>query len=322
MNKYPCNVVEIQMEPHPNADSLSLVRVGGFTVCVNTSCWQNGQLAVYIPPESIVQTDMPEFAFLKVEGKTEALIKVRKLRGIYSQGCLVQAPEGCRLGEDCADILGVKHYEPPEFNTTFGNEMRGPQYPKYDIDNFRKYHKAFQGVGTVNVTEKLHGANFRATYHGDQVLVGGRNIWVKLEPPTVYSKAYIDLPQIDVFCKENQDYILYGEVYGQVKHFEYDSVNRHPKFRAFDIRTKSAGYIDNILFRELCDKYSIPTVPQLGDVEFNLELLEEMSTGSTTIGKSPCREGIVIKPLKEVYSPELDGRLILKLVNNDYLALK
>ncbi|MBM4258012.1 MAG: hypothetical protein FJ147_19230 [Deltaproteobacteria bacterium] len=68
-------VVPVQLEAHPNADSLSIVRIfDGYTCCVRTADWQDGQLAAYIPPDSVVDSTRPECAFLAGHER----IKVRK----------------------------------------------------------------------------------------------------------------------------------------------------------------------------------------------------------------------------------------------------
>ena len=74
-------VVPIRLEPHPNADSLSVVRVfDGYTCCVRTADWVGKTKGAYIPPDSVVDSSRAEFAFLAGHER----IKVKKLRGIVS----------------------------------------------------------------------------------------------------------------------------------------------------------------------------------------------------------------------------------------------
>ncbi|MSR62719.1 MAG: hypothetical protein EXS08_09790 [Planctomycetes bacterium] len=65
------------LEPHPKADTLSIVRVfAGYTVCVRTADWRGRELGAYVPPDSLVDTTRPEFTFL-ADGKNARLrIKV------------------------------------------------------------------------------------------------------------------------------------------------------------------------------------------------------------------------------------------------------
>ena len=74
MSNHSCDVVQVKLEEHPNADSLSIVRVGGYQCIVRTEDWKDGDLAVYVPPDSVVP-DTEAFAFLGDHKR----IKVRKL---------------------------------------------------------------------------------------------------------------------------------------------------------------------------------------------------------------------------------------------------
>src|SRR6185436_2020854 len=129
-------VVPVELRPHPNADSLSLVQVFGYQVCVRTDDWQGVTIGAYVPPDSICP-DTPEFAFLGEHRR----IKVKRLRGEISQGLLVPAPAGAQVGDDVAGVLGVTHYEPPLPVSTSGESERPPSgyRPAYDLESGRRY---------------------------------------------------------------------------------------------------------------------------------------------------------------------------------------
>ncbi len=162
--EYTCDVVEIKLTSHPNADTLSLVMVGDFQCAVRTEDWKDGDLAVYIPPDSIVP-ETKDFEFL---GKHRR-IKARKLRGEWSVGLLIPAPDGVKIGDDCMEQLGIVHYEPQVSGNfkTGGDNVSLPKpketsksglfTPVYDVLNFRKYSKLFSHGEEVIVTEKIHG---------------------------------------------------------------------------------------------------------------------------------------------------------------------
>ena len=155
-----------ELEKHPNADSLSLVRVGGYQVVVRTEEWKVGDLAIYIQPDSVVPQE-PQYAFLW-EGMTfpddvvpekRRRITVRRFRKEYSEGMLMhlsdlplvkiydegkttvlsygipkhQPMQGwgdfttVEAGMDLAEFLHITHYEPPEDpQSTLGDNERGP----------------------------------------------------------------------------------------------------------------------------------------------------------------------------------------------------
>lgn len=158
---------------HEGADTLSKVKIDDYTCVVQTSGWHVGDLAAWVPPDSIVDTTRPEFAFLAKKAKADGKIRIRtmKLRGIVSYGLLVPTPIGSKEGDDVASILGVEHYDPDVENfvmeklgkkiTMTGGEVAKPPrgtYPKYDVDSYMKYgRKVFVEGELVAVTEKIHG---------------------------------------------------------------------------------------------------------------------------------------------------------------------
>ncbi len=157
-------VVPVTLEPHPNADTLSIVRVFDFTVCVRTADWQGVNIGAYIQPDSVVPgTD--QFAFLKkTPDDTKSLrIRVKKLRGVISMGMLVPAPEGSFIGDDVAERIGVTHYE-PTMKLVDGETESAPSHfyaPKYDVESAYRYASLFVPGESVYVSEKLHGCNSR-----------------------------------------------------------------------------------------------------------------------------------------------------------------
>lgn len=182
-------VVPIELQPHPNADSLSIVPIFGYTCCARTADWQGVKLGAWVPPDSLVDVSRPEFAFLAPEAKADGKvrIKARKMRGVVSFGLLVPAPEGAKEGDDVAELLGVEHYEPElaceSKKRMFmgGDVAKSPevQCSKYDVDAFRRYHDRFKEGEPVVVTEKLDGSNSRYVYvHGEQHC-GSRTEWKK-----------------------------------------------------------------------------------------------------------------------------------------------
>lgn len=193
LSTHKVEVVPVVMEKHPNADSLSVVRVfGGYTCCVRTQDWQGIGLAAYLPPDSVVDTTRSEFAFLMDQAKADgkARIKAKKLRGVISFGLLVPAPQGAQLGDDLATSLGVEHYEPtPEHEKRGSLYMGGEVAPapsvhtvKYDVDAFRRYHHLFVPDEPVVITEKLDGANSRFVFAEGKMHCGSRTEWKKEYP--------------------------------------------------------------------------------------------------------------------------------------------
>lgn len=194
MSSHKIEVVPVILERHPNADTLSVVRVYGWDCIVKTEQFANVSLAAFVIPDSIVDTSIPEFAFLREQNNKiyeKRRIKAAKYRGVPSQGLLIPARPHWKLGDDVADELKIEHYEPQMMHSGGPNAPRikglqaktpvvdGVQVPVYtDIENFRRYNSAFDNIAVdVVATEKIHGANFRAVHDGKQLHVGSHRTW-------------------------------------------------------------------------------------------------------------------------------------------------
>src|SRR5258708_7601519 len=138
-------VITIQeVKSHPSADRLDIVLIEGYQAVVAKDQFKPGDLAYYVPPDSIVP-DREEFSFLwgsaTYEGGTperKRRIGAKRLRGEWSEGVLMpvdsckffhtQDDTSCGTGEvvngekfmlvqegsDVAEFLGIMHYNPPE----------------------------------------------------------------------------------------------------------------------------------------------------------------------------------------------------------------
>ena len=152
------NVVRIdEILPHPNADSLGIVYIGGYQCVVKKDNFLVGDLALYIQPDTIVPATEP-FKFLWADREfadgtiPERLrrITVRRFRKEWSEGLLMPLKDFHELynwnnqhegglsgydyyigtpkvseGDDVAELLGFTHYEEPE---PVPNINRGQQY--------------------------------------------------------------------------------------------------------------------------------------------------------------------------------------------------
>ncbi len=362
MSTHKAEVVPVIMEKHPNADSLSVVNVfGGYTCIVRTEDWRGIDLAIYIPPDSLVDTTRSEFAFLMDQAKADgkARIKAKKLRGIISFGLLIPAPAGAQVGEDFWEKLGLEHYEPAVAGEKTAGPLMGgevaaaPQLcsPKYDLENFRRYHGLFEPGELVLVSEKLDGANSRYVYLDGQMHCGSHNNWKKEYPD--YSHVTVEkllavgkteeeanvivdrlktkktknlwwsmlekYPIIEEFCRNFPGCVVYGEIYGNINCIKYGLPDGN-RFAAFDLFF-SGRWLDSLEARErTCSNFPwVPHVPSSGKYDFNeLVALAEGPTLVADAKKGTIREGIVVSPVQERADPRL-GRTKLKIVSGAYL---
>jgi tRNA-binding EMAP/Myf-like protein len=134
-----------ELEKHPNADSLSIVRIGGYQVVVKTENYEVGDLAIYIQPDSVVP-ELRQFAFLWDDNiypagevpERKRRITARRFRKEWSEGLLLPAKDfpkdqfGSWLeGDDVAEALGITHYEPPEETESLhGGQKQSKIFPR------------------------------------------------------------------------------------------------------------------------------------------------------------------------------------------------
>lgn len=179
---HACPVVEIVLNKHENADSLSVVFIEDYTqVVVNTAQWQGKTKGVYIPPQNYVPLSRSEFSFLKKKPDQEwALVKPCKLRGVLSNGLLVPAPNDTPVGENWAEKLGVMHKEdePVEQSSDCVGGPSGLIISKYDVDGPKHFLKDFTEGEEVWVSQKIHGQNSRFCWHDDKMFIGTRSQWL------------------------------------------------------------------------------------------------------------------------------------------------
>jgi RNA ligase (TIGR02306 family) len=254
INEKSTHIVEVvrlgKIEPHPNSDgTLSITKVYDYPCVIKTSEFKEGDLVAYLPPDSEVDITRPEFSFLK-----KPRIRTVKLRGYISYGLLTKAPEGSKVGDNVADILGVQHYEPDIAANwmTKGDVAKAPSgvFYHYDVDAFMKYgREVFIADELVNVTEKLHGTSSRYVFKDGTQFSGSRKEWKKefnscpnitvedlikeyggdeVKANNAYQKHVVNFkpkknlwwlvlentPAIRKFCETNPGFALYGETYG------------------------------------------------------------------------------------------------------------
>lgn len=335
-------VVPVVLEKHDNADSLSIVRPWGYSVCVKTADWQDlnhkyglwgtlrylarfkklppkGPLGAYVPPDSICP-DTEQFKFL--DGHMR--IKVKKLRGVVSMGLLLPAPVGSIPGDDVADHFGIIHYEPnvklPPGVKIRTDAVKGPDgyHPVYDVDSLRRYASAFVPGEDVWVTEKIHGMNARYCWDGEKMHAGSHNHWRKYDPESIYWRVLEKHPELEAWLQRFPGYTVYGEIYGGgvQKGFDYGRKSGDFGFAVFDILSPKGEWVSADVGR--LHAAELPWVPLIGEFKFDFDTIAKLAEGPSTVpGAKHVREGVVVKPLRERTHPKV-GRVNLKLVGNGY----
>ena len=170
MSEFRVEVSQVNsVRKHPNADTLSIADVNGYPVIFRTGDFSEGELAVYVPVDSIVP-DLPQWAFLAGHRR----IKAKKLRGVFSMGLLSKASPEWALGQNVQAELGIEKWEPESklmMNTE--NEVDPGFLPVLtDIEGLRRNKTVLVPGEEVVITEKIHGANARFVYRDGALWVG------------------------------------------------------------------------------------------------------------------------------------------------------
>jgi RNA ligase (TIGR02306 family) len=331
-----------------------------------------GDTAGYIPIDSIVP-DIQTFYFLcpkayekyeedgeikqrQIGSKYEIgsvpekyrILKAKKIRGIYSQGMLIDLnlyitlavshmgktitdlPD---LGESITDLIGLKKWEEEEEdNIPNAKKSRGANQasppkgwsiPHYDVDGLRKYVICLNDNEEIVLTEKLHGANAAFCHDGEKLWVKSRNFYKKMDEDDPWWDIAIryDLEKkLSSFPMK----VFFGELYGNVKGFRYDCEviggAMPAKIKFFDIWDASTmRYMDYDPFLDVLKETGLDPVPELyRGVWQGKDIMYPYAEGPTTVGGKHVREGFVLRTIKERFEPRLKSRMQVKLVGEGY----
>lgn len=360
MSEFTIQVVKIgSIERLINSDHLSTTLVhGGYPVIFKTTDFKEGDLAVYIPVDSILP-DRPEWEFL---GNNKR-IKAKRLRGTFSMGMLTQAQPGWVEGQNVQKELGIEKWEdegtlqlekPGQSNKRrtawenfivlcckywFLRWLVGPAkwlnpkkdlsryLPEYtDIEGYRKHTNLLQDGEEVVCCEKLHGSN--GAFVCARVGVLRKKTFIlrshhqvrKLGDGSIWDKVaqQYDLPNK---MKQYPGLAVYGEIVGNVqKGFDYGFGGKYA-LKVFDVLdTKTGKYLNYQAASVIIAGLGLERVPELYKGYWGKEVLT-LANGKTTVENAKhIREGFVVKPLVERNARI--GRVILKVIGEEYLLNK
>jgi RNA ligase (TIGR02306 family) len=349
MSTFQVPIVRIgKVGKHPNADSLSITQADGCPCIFRTGDLNPGDLAIYVPVDSVIQEDTPfakeHLSFLKYKNGSRR-IRAMKIRGLFSMGVLVPLARVEHLevpseGFDMSASLGITKYEEAESIVLGGEQERDPGYmPVYDMESYRRHRDIFEVGEEVVVTEKLHGCNARFIHDGHRLWVGSHRTWKRVDSDSVWSRIARAF-NLEEKLRAHPMLGIYGEVYGDVQDLKYGSGRGELQFAIFDayvphrpeivmnqmivehapdytVREHQARYMDFDEFRQLSVELGLFMVPVLYAGPFDPAVVEPLADGYSTFADH-IREGIVIKPRAEAWHPKV-GRKVLKLVSEAYL---
>jgi RNA ligase (TIGR02306 family) len=334
---------------HPNADALELAQVGLYRAVVAKGAFRTGELALYIPEQSVLPAGLIEELGLtgRLAGSKADRVRAVRLRGELSQGivCRPRAVAGVDLagaaerGEDFAEVLGIVKWTPPIPTAMNGEVERAPDLlPWVDIENLKRFPGVFEPGEPVVLTEKLHGSCCLVTYHAAtgevQVSskgIGAQGLALVEDERNLYWRAVRahGIPAVAARLAERlgaERVGIFGEVFGAgVQDLTYGESGRTelPGYAVFDVSAVLGGQLRWLDAAALLAG-ELPLVPELWRGPFDAELVLELAEGRETVSGRALhlREGVVVRPVTERWSPLLGARAIAKVVSGAYLTRK
>lgn len=315
--------------PIDGADQIVAARVMGWNVVVKKGEFRPGDPCVFFEIDSVLPAGAPWAEFLRPHGFR---VRTLKLRGVLSQGLALPVSilggEQPPPGIDLRDRLGVTKYEPTLPDT---REVAGPfpaEVPKTDEIRLQS---------ALGVLEELRGHAFyvstkcdgtSATFFrplGEGALVVCSRNWALSPGPNPLWRIAEEHRLAELLPP---GMAVQGELCGPgiQKNRLGLAKNELRVFSVYDARPGAGRFLGHRDFVAFCAEHGLTTVPieevvegeQARRFEHSLEGWLERARGFYA-GTKNRKEGIVIRPLEELPSATLGGRLSFKVINNDYL---
>jgi RNA ligase (TIGR02306 family) len=304
------------LRSHENADALEIVEVLGYQAVVPIRLHKEGDLVVYIQPDTVLPKDQ-EWAeeYIRYSPKR---VKAVRLRGEWSEG--VVAPlskfddndafvlwfidDSC-IGEEVSDAIGVVKYEPPLPKNESAVGGLPYQMSKTDEERFENMLDKIPYGEVVDISLKYDGQSSTHGFHvpDDRYFLTGRRFEINSDEENRYS---VHCPKVrDIitdFCKkEGVSLAFRGESYGngiQASKNNVHSAKPHSIafFSIYNVderRYERKG--SKYYFVDVCDKLGLERVEILEkDVILTPEIIEKYSKGIKKLPNGNRFEGVVV----------------------------
>ncbi len=338
----------------PNSDTLSVAKMYdlGWYCVVKKGQFNKEDDIVFFEIDSFIPDTKYEFEFLRKscfkeypDGRRGYRIKTIRLRGQISQGLIMPISILPRsrytIGQDVSELLGITKWEPPMPKCLSG-KAKGT-FPGFLVKTDETRVQVLQSVLSryvglpCYITEKIDGSS--VTYYIKDGIFGicSRNLELKLDDEennktNAYIKWAIENNIEQKLRKKNKNIAIQGEIYGNSICGNNLQLSGHDVrfFNVFDIdRCKFFDYHDFVKFIESMELKTVPILYTNFKLIDNIDELVKMSIGKSIINPNVMREGIVIRPLKEIMDLGMSvsgfgntGRLSFKVISPEYLLVE
>lgn len=301
-----------EVKLHPNADSLEICQVLGYSIITRLGDYKVGDKICLIYPDSILP-DEPWAAFYKAKGSR---VKAIQLRGEWSYGIIESFKnvglniENFHEGDNITDFLNITKYIEPEPQDV--NAYRSLPFGIAPTDE-TQYNKLYHDIPygeIVDITLKIDGGSLQSyckLLNENEVEKGitGRTLDYKLDSNCSHIRVgnkYHILELLEGFCRKNNVSLsIRGEIYGVG--IQKNKNNPHSKleenFALFSTwlidERKQARKGHQFYIHNIAKELFLPTVPIIEkDVLLTHDLIEKYSNILTSVNGKPF-EGVVIQ---------------------------
>jgi RNA ligase (TIGR02306 family) len=243
--------------PHPNADKLNLINLGGYQYISNKEMnYQLGDLVLTIPEEH----DVSAYLHILQEPfklNDDGIIRRMSLRWAISQGIIISSDLLLKMGFNINDLpVGVDICEMlniPEYIRPIPEELLEViESYKHPLLHFHDcVYPAASNIAIgddVEITEKLHGTQGNVIIHEGNIYVSSKGLLkskfiFQQGIDNIYTKAVNKLIKNNLWLKDSKDYIqVIGEIIPAQKGYSYGFTE--PTFIVFGlyINGNSAEY--------------------------------------------------------------------------------
>jgi len=362
MNEPECEVLayKLNISEHPNADKLEMAKCEGFRCVVGKGQFQTGDLALYIPNQTMVSEAILRELNLWDDEKQRGLLsrtngqvtKVITLRGEVSEGLIYKPDIELIEGENYADQFGLTKWT-PTIPTHMSGQVEGNSnlIPWISIPRFEKLDPEMWSKFNVSATAKIHGSAFTATRtaEGEHLISskgqGRKGLVIKESESNVYWRAYHQYGLAEVmetlaaayFVRDADSFFLGGEVYGtSINGFSYGLKPGELGFKIFDAGAKYDNELKWLDYQQLRSLFpSDLLVPELYSGKFDHDKIWQIACSDTPVypGQDHVNEGVVVRstgyphmiPVFDDYGNRYEKRYdrqVAKMINPAYLLRK
>lgn len=325
----------LNVEPIANADKIELATVNGWQSVIKKGEYKMGDEIIFVPIDTVLQrAPWNEFLF-KDKNATEVRLKTAKLRGVYSQGLIINRdvlgiPDIPLMGDSgdigmLAEFLGVTKYEKPVSGAPGLAKGGLPSWlRKSDEDNMQTYLgtiSELQAAPKVFGTLKMDGSSFKAYWNNGEFGVCSRSLDLQRVTGDRFWETAIGLDLEAKLAGYGQNLCICGELCGPG--IQKNPLNlSHVRLYIYDIWN-----IDKQIYLSRMNICAIlaclDLLPMIPPVVFSGAFTFDIKTALDFVNKLEYApgmpaEGIVFRPEEETYSDALRGRLSAKLINQNY----